>query len=120
MVWTAEDPLLELGRTYAWKAIAVVEGDWQASEYVPFHVLDSDVVNDSLDPVAGRFLQPSREGQDLRGDGKATETRLKNEASRYRLLHLATHGLVSDAHPMISGVLLAANAGMTACYKLTK
>lgn len=42
---------------------------------------------------------------------QAGEGRLKQNASRFRYLHLATHGLVDDALPMSSGLLLAADRG---------
>jgi CHAT domain-containing protein/tetratricopeptide (TPR) repeat protein len=53
------------------------------------------------------------------GDGRATvfvgagaaESRFKAEAGRYNLLHLATHGVVNDANPMYSYVLLAGDEG---------
>ncbi|MCH9651192.1 MAG: CHAT domain-containing protein [Deltaproteobacteria bacterium] len=44
-------------------------------------------------------------------DHLATERRLKDIGGRYRLLHLATHGLVSDELPMSSGLLLGAGEG---------
>lgn len=44
-------------------------------------------------------------------DHLATEKRLKDIGGRYRLLHLATHGIVSDELPMSSGLLLAAGEG---------
>ena len=37
----------------------------------------------------------------------ATESHLKEQAHRFRRLHLATHGLVDDRFPLGSGVLLA-------------
>ncbi|MEM7354243.1 MAG: CHAT domain-containing protein [Acidobacteriota bacterium] len=61
---------------------------------------------DEVQRIAGRFPAAS-----LRLDGEATESRLKREAGRYRLLHLATHGLVRDDHPMTSGVLLVPGRG---------
>lgn len=56
--------------------------------------------------IAGYFSRAS-----VRFDLQASESRLKDEVGRYRLLHLATHGLVSDDFPMSSGVLLAAGDG---------
>ncbi len=50
-------------------------------------------------------------GADTWLDGRASEGRLKRSAGHFRLLHLATHGLVSDSLPMSSGLLLAADAG---------
>jgi len=44
-------------------------------------------------------------------DQKATEKHLKDLAGRYRMLHFATHGLVSDDLPMSSGLLLTAGDG---------
>jgi CHAT domain-containing protein len=37
----------------------------------------------------------------------ATEERVKAEAGNYRILHLATHGILNDASPMYSHVLLS-------------
>lgn len=42
---------------------------------------------------------------------EATERQLKDRAGGYRLVHLATHGLVRDDLPMSSGLLLAAGDG---------
>lgn len=42
-------------------------------------------------------------------DGEATESNFKSLAPRYRTLHLATHGLITDSLPMTSGVLLQAD-----------
>lgn len=39
----------------------------------------------------------------------AREDRLKKEAGRYNLVHLATHGFLNDATPMYSQILLASN-----------
>lgn len=44
-------------------------------------------------------------------EGQASEGRLKTSAGRFRFLHLATHGLVSDSLPMSSGLLLAPDSG---------
>src|SRR4029077_6803709 len=38
---------------------------------------------------------------------EAGEDRFKAEAGQFRVLHLATHGVVNDASPMYSHVLLA-------------
>lgn len=40
----------------------------------------------------------------------ARESRFKSEAGRFRVLHLATHGILDDASPMYSNVLLATGA----------
>jgi CHAT domain-containing protein len=37
----------------------------------------------------------------------ATESRVKREADHYRVLHLATHGMLDDADPMYSALMLA-------------
>lgn len=42
---------------------------------------------------------------------EASEARFKSEAGRFRILHLATHGLVDDDMPMSSGVLLEGGDG---------
>ncbi len=41
----------------------------------------------------------------------AREDRMKSEASRFSILHLATHGVLDDASPMYSQVLLAPSPG---------
>lgn len=41
---------------------------------------------------------------------EAREERIKNEAGNYRLLHLATHGVLNDASPLYSHLLLAQTA----------
>jgi CHAT domain-containing protein/tetratricopeptide (TPR) repeat protein len=45
--------------------------------------------------------------------GQATEERFKAEAPRYRVLHVAGHGVLNDASPMHSYLLLAAGDGKT-------
>ncbi len=40
---------------------------------------------------------------------EASETRLKAEAAQARVLHLATHGVLSDSAPLYSHLMLAAN-----------
>lgn len=47
-------------------------------------------------------------GRVYAGD-RATETRLKNEISDARILHVATHGALNDANPMYSHLLLGAD-----------
>ena len=42
---------------------------------------------------------------------EAREDRLKAEAGRFSVLHLATHGILNDASPMYSQVVLAQSAG---------
>jgi len=44
---------------------------------------------------------------------QATEERFKADASRYRVLHVAGHGVLNDASPMHSYLLLASGAGKT-------
>jgi CHAT domain-containing protein/predicted negative regulator of RcsB-dependent stress response len=44
---------------------------------------------------------------------QATEERFKAEAPRYRVLHVAGHGVLNDASPMHSYLLLAPGAGST-------
>lgn len=44
---------------------------------------------------------------------QATEQRFKAEASRYRVLHVAGHGVLNDASPMHSYLLLAAGDAKT-------
>jgi CHAT domain-containing protein len=41
----------------------------------------------------------------------AREERVKNEARQFRILHLATHGILNDASPMYSQLLLSQAAG---------
>jgi len=43
--------------------------------------------------------------------GAATESTLKKLIGNYRIVHLATHGLVDDASPLYSALVLATNAG---------
>lgn len=43
--------------------------------------------------------------------GEATEERFKAEAPRYRVLHVAGHGVLNDASPMHSYLLLAPGGG---------
>ena len=42
---------------------------------------------------------------------EAREDRFKTEAGRFRVLHLATHGVFDDSSPMYSNVLLASDEG---------
>jgi CHAT domain-containing protein/tetratricopeptide (TPR) repeat protein len=42
---------------------------------------------------------------------EAREARVKSEAGRYRIIHLATHGILDDASPMYSHLLLSQSAG---------
>jgi CHAT domain-containing protein len=50
-------------------------------------------------------------GSELRLDQQASEGVLKREAGSFRMLHFATHGLVSGELPMSSGLLLGADRG---------
>jgi CHAT domain-containing protein len=47
----------------------------------------------------------------LRVGAAATEKDFKNEAPRYRVLHLATHGIYDDSDPMNSHLVLARGRG---------
>jgi len=42
---------------------------------------------------------------------KATEERVKSEAPRYRIIHIATHGIFDASSPLYSGLLLAQSKG---------
>lgn len=42
---------------------------------------------------------------------EAREERVKEEAGRYRILHLATHGILNDASPMYSHLVLSQSSG---------
>jgi CHAT domain-containing protein/predicted negative regulator of RcsB-dependent stress response len=53
-------------------------------------------------------LYRSRDGADLRVGAEAEEPRIKAAASRYGVLHFATHGILDDRRPMYSHLLLAA------------
>ena len=44
-------------------------------------------------------------------DDAATETRFKAEAPRYSVLHLATHGVLEEASPLYSHLVLTASPG---------
>jgi CHAT domain-containing protein len=54
-----------------------------------------------------KMLYGSRESQVYTGSD-AREDRFKSEAGSFRILHLATHGILDNASPMYSNVLLAA------------
>jgi CHAT domain-containing protein/tetratricopeptide (TPR) repeat protein len=53
-----------------------------------------------------KMLYGSRESQVYTGND-AREDRFKSEAGSFRILHLATHGILDNASPMYSNVLLA-------------
>ena len=46
-------------------------------------------------------------GTTVKTDAHAQESLLKSEGDRFRLMHFATHALVNDAAPMLSGVVLS-------------
>lgn len=48
---------------------------------------------------------------------EASEERLKREAANFRILHLATHGVLDNANPLYSYVLLAGSTGNPATGK---
>jgi CHAT domain-containing protein/tetratricopeptide (TPR) repeat protein len=57
---------------------------------------------------------------------QATEERLKQEAGHYQILHLATHGILNDASPMYSHLVLsqlqgnATNDGLLEAWEIMK
>jgi len=67
-------------------------------------------------PEAGRQvreiggLYPAGEAEVL-VEGDATEHRFREEAGRFRVLHLASHAVLDDANPLYSHVLLAEGGG---------
>ncbi len=76
--------------------------------------------SDPVERFASRSVGPlAFNGEEVRRIGRwfpqpqvkhgssATESHLKEQAHRFRRLHLATHGLVDDRFPLGSGVLLA-------------
>ena len=77
-----------------------------ASEMRSFSIRGVTELSSSKDEVErlGSFFP---QGRTLLG-AEASEGLFKSRAADYRLLHLATHGLVRDDLPMSSGVLLAA------------
>jgi CHAT domain-containing protein/uncharacterized protein HemY len=64
----------------------------------------------------GRLYGPSR--SKIYTGAEASEERLKAEASGYRILHLATHGVLNNSSPMYSQVVLsqASSAGQEDGY----
>lgn len=79
-----------------------------------FHTMEAIVrdagIGDELLPLPGAqneaqqiaklFSSPAYIGQE------ASEWRFKNEAQQYAVLHIATHGVVNDADPMFSSLIL--------------
>ena len=70
-------------------------------------------VGSAADPGGGsagaRDRAPLRRAhRHVRVGAEAREAWLKQEAPRYRILHLATHGLLDDASPLYSQLVLAA------------
>ncbi len=53
----------------------------------------------------GRLYGPDRSTVFV--DSDSTEKRFRREASNFRILHLATHSLLDDSHPMYSQIVLA-------------
>ncbi len=49
-----------------------------------------------------------REQSEVYSGADARESRFKSEAGKFRILHLATHGILDNASPMYSSVLLSA------------
>jgi len=66
---------------------------------------------DTRREVAALGALYGREQSDIYVGHEARESTFKSEAGRFRVLHLATHGILDDASPMYSNVLLATGAG---------
>jgi CHAT domain-containing protein len=58
--------------------------------------------------VLGQLYGPQRSR--IYVGAEAREDRLKAEAQNYRILHLATHGVLNNANPMYSNIVLAQSA----------
>ncbi|HKX29544.1 MAG TPA: CHAT domain-containing protein, partial [Blastocatellia bacterium] len=76
------------------------------------------LMGEALDPLPeaaaqvealGRLYGPKR-GQVYTG-ASASESVVKELASQYRILHLATHGILNDINPMYSHLMLATTSG---------
>jgi CHAT domain-containing protein/tetratricopeptide (TPR) repeat protein len=91
------------------------------------------LMDESLDPLPEAERQVQSLGQ-IYGPGQskvyvgaaAREERFKSEAKDFRVLHLATHGIMNDRSPMYSHLLLAQNGdeskedGMLEAWELMK
>ena len=79
------------------------------SEDQPLMLLAEEVVRGSLVELKGALQEILAIRKYLPGavlkDSAATESRFKLEASRYGVLHLATHAIVDDVNPMNSKLL---------------
>jgi CHAT domain-containing protein len=79
--------------------------------------LDAGRVTGAIEPLpeaesqARRLAEFYGAGSRAYVGAEALEARWKHEASSYRVLHLATHGVVDDRSPMYSYVLLAPSTG---------
>ncbi|HYE76140.1 MAG TPA: CHAT domain-containing tetratricopeptide repeat protein, partial [Blastocatellia bacterium] len=68
----------------------------------------AELMGDKLEPLPFAEQQAVQLGELYKANAKvligsaATEERIKAEAGRYRILHLATHGIVDDRNPMYS------------------
>lgn len=73
----------------------------------------AELMGDKLEPLPFAEQQALQLGQLYKAKAKvfigaaATEQRFKAEAGRYRILHLATHGVLDDRNPMYSHLVFA-------------
>jgi CHAT domain-containing protein len=66
--------------------------------HLEFANTEAQAINDLFDPDSRLLLGPD-----------ATESAFKNEAGKYRVLHMATHGYFNKFNPMLSGLELEAD-----------
>jgi CHAT domain-containing protein len=80
--------------------------------------LGNPALNEKFDPLTEAELQVQAL-KNIYGSSQsriyvrteASESRFKSEAGQYRIINLATHGILDDCNPMYSHLLLAQNEG---------